>query len=100
MKSTKNTKDYSFRPHLGKKHPLPAFSSNVCEANNMARMPSFNESPFSTLESRMFHERPFLAMTCFRAQESSTRRTGRNALGKVGHILEGRTLRRHNYTGK
>jgi hypothetical protein len=44
MKSAKNTKDYSFRPHFGKKHPLLAFSSNVCEANGMGRMPSFNES--------------------------------------------------------
>src|ERR1700693_4287252 len=25
---------------------------------------------------------------------------GRNARGEVGHILEGRTIRRHNYTGK
>ena len=26
--------------------------------------------------------------------------TGRNARNEVGHILEGGTLRRHNYTGK
>ena len=82
MKSTKNTKDYSFRQHFGKKHPLLAFSSNVCEANGMGRMPSFNESPFATLESRMFQEEPFQTIRCFRAQESSTRRTGRSLIPK------------------
>jgi len=61
---------------------LLAFSSNVREANGMGRMPSSNELPFATLESRMFQERPFLTMTCFRAQESSARRTGRNFLPK------------------
>ena len=61
---------------------LLAFSSNVREANGMGRMPSSNELPFARLESRMFQERPFLTMTCFRAQESSARRTGRNFLPK------------------
>jgi hypothetical protein len=61
---------------------LLAFSSNVREANGMRRVPSSNELPFATLESRMFQERPFLTMTCFRAQESSARRTGRNFLPK------------------
>jgi hypothetical protein len=65
-----------------KKHPLSRFFIQVREANGMARVPSSNELPFAMLESRMFQERPFLTMTCFRAQESSARRTGRNFLPK------------------
>jgi len=41
---------------------LLAFSSNVCEANGMGRVPSSNELPFATLKPRMFQE---LAQTGF-----------------------------------
>jgi hypothetical protein len=57
------------------------FSSKVCEANGMGRVPSSNELPFATLESRMF-QGPFLTIRCFRAQESSSRRTGRIVIPK------------------
>ena len=61
---------------------LLASSSNAAKQTAWDGVPSTNELPFATLESRMFHERPFLTMTCFRAQESSARRTGRNFLPK------------------
>jgi hypothetical protein len=65
-----------------KKHPLARLFIQRCEANGIGRLPSSNELPFATLESRMFQERPFLTIRCFRAQESSARRTGRNFLPK------------------
>ena len=61
---------------------LLAFSSNAAKQTAWDGVPYYNELPFATLESLMFQERPFLTMTCFRAQESSARRTGRNFLPK------------------
>src|SRR5580704_15014428 len=63
-----------------------------------------NHSPFicGTRRERLWVQQECLRSSCSRAITPGGKDSvaGRNARGEMGHILEGRTLRRHNYTGK
>src|SRR6266478_257409 len=77
----------------------------ACPAERLTARHNFgNHSPFVRGTRR---ERLWIQQERFRSSRSSAITpggkdsvAGRNARGEVGHILEGRTIRRHNYTGK